>query len=631
MLPPPLLRFRRLIIIAIHLVLIPVGYLAAFALRFDLPLPERYLSLWLTTLPFLVPIRFGALAAFGMHLGWWRHVGMRDLVDLVKAITVSSAILLAVLFLNGQLEGMPRSVLVLDWLMAVVLLGGVRFLVRGAREARSGWTGVERRGMRTLVIGAGEGGERLIRQVRQGGAGIRPIGLVDDDPLKRGMRLHGISVIGTIADLPRLVERHRPEFLTIAIPSASREEMRRIVECCMATGIEFKIVPPLAELLDGRARVSQLRTVQVEDLLGRDAVDLDAGTVRANLEGKVVLVSGGAGSIGSELARQIARFQPGRLILLDQAESPLYFIDIEIRKLHPHSDIVPVVADVTDRGRLERVFSAYRPDYVFHAAAYKHVPLMEVNATEAVRNNAFGTLNVAECAAEHGAAKFVLISTDKAVRPSSIMGATKRVAERIVLGWPSLRNSDTDFRAVRFGNVLGSDGSVVPVFRRQLAAGGPLTVTHPDVTRYFMTIPEAVQLVLQAAVLPEAAGRISMLEMGEPVRIVDLAENLIRLSGLEPHKDVSIVFSGLRPGEKLCEELMSEVEVTVPTTVDKIQVVQTDEIDAAAVEQGLDRLATAVEVGAHQDLVNAICALVPECVPPLREAWVRSTGERTPR
>jgi FlaA1/EpsC-like NDP-sugar epimerase len=305
--------------------------------------------------------------------------------------------------------------------------------------------------------------------------------------------------------------------------------------------------------------------------------------------------------------------------VVDQAESPLYFTHLELKRAHPSLDVVPVIADITDQARMERLFRALRPQHVFHAAAYKHVPLMEDNVVEAARNNVLGTLCVAQCAAKVGAERFVLISTDKAVYPSSVMGATKRLAEQIVLGWPGLRGSETDFRAVRFGNVLGSDGSVIPLFKRQLEAGQPLTVTHPEVTRYFMTIPEAVQLVLQAASLPEAARHIAMLDMGEPVRIVDLAENLIRLSGLEPYRDVPIVFTGLRPGEKLHEELMSSREETVPTAVGKIRIVRTDEPDAGHLTSGLDRLGAAVALGAEADILSAICALVPECVAPLRE------------
>jgi FlaA1/EpsC-like NDP-sugar epimerase len=520
-------------------------------------------------------------------------------------------------------------VVVLDWAGALLLFGGGRFAVRAFREERLvPWRA--RQGRRTLIIGAGAAAERLLREVqRDRESDICPLVIVDDDPSKQGMRLHGVPVLGGIERLAELAAKGRVELLVIAIPSATREQMRAIVESCMATGVDFKIVPSIRELLDGRARLGQLRNVQIEDLLGREAVDLGLDGPRSDLEGRVVLVTGGAGSIGSELARQIAGFNPARLIVLDQAESPLYFVHLDLAQAHPGLPLTPIVADVTDRGRMERVFARYRPDFVFHAAAYKHVPLMENNVVEAVRNNVLGTLCVAECAARFGAEKFVLISTDKAVHPSSVMGATKRVAEQVVLGWPALRRASTDFRAVRFGNVLGSDGSVIPLFKRQMAAGQPLTVTHPEVTRYFMTIPEAVQLVLQAAALPEAAGRISMLEMGEPVRIVDLAENLVRLSGLEPHTDVRIVFTGLRPGEKLHEELVSELEASVPTTVPKVRVVQTSEPPSEWLTAGLDRLGAAAALGEAGDALVALCALVPESSTALRErtAGVARTGE----
>lgn len=617
MLPTNILALRRPAVLLLHLLLIPAAFYLAFALRFDVPLPEQYASIFLRTAPILLALRLGAFALFGLNRGWWRHVGMKDLLALVQAVSVSTFAFLTAIYFTGQLAGFPRSVLILDWIIAIFLFGGARFCVRALRETFGGKHEIDRRGTRALIVGAGDAAERLLRQVWQGGTGLRPVGLVDDDPTKQGMRLHGVPIVGTPSDLSGLLRRYHAEMIVIAVPSASRDEMKRLVELCMATEVEFRIVPPLQELLDGRARVSQLRKVEVEDLLGRDAIHLNLGTVRRDLQGRTVLVTGAAGSIGSELVRQIAGFKPARLILVEQAESPLYFLHLDVHRLHREVEIVPIVADVADRARMERVFAEHRPDSVFHAAAYKHVPLMEANASEAVRNNVFGTLHVAECAARYGAERFVLISTDKAVRPSSVMGATKRIAERIVLGWPALRQSATDFRAVRFGNVLGSDGSVIPVFRQQLARGGPLTVTDPAVTRYFMTIPEAVQLVLQAAALPEAAGRISMLEMGDPVRIVDLAENLIRLSGLEPYTDVPIVFTGLRPGEKLYEELMSEVEATVPTSQEKILIVQTDEPDPEVVQSGLDRLAAGVEVGNARDLLHALCGLVPECVAPL--------------
>jgi FlaA1/EpsC-like NDP-sugar epimerase len=625
MLPAFLLRLRRPIVLALHLMLVPVGYYAAFSLRFDFRPPQAYLDLFWRTVPYLVVLRLACFALFGLFHGWWRHVGMRDLVDLVRATTVSSILLVLCLFMTGDLQGpgtaspLPRSVLVLDWITAVILFGGVRFAVRAFREERLlPWR--QPRGKRTLIIGAGTASERLLRESqREGESELCPVAVVDDDAGKRGMRLHGIPVLGTVDDVPDLVRKGSIQQIVIAIPSATRKEMRRIVDACLKTEVDFKIVPSMRELLDGRARLGQLRNVEIEDLLGREAIELELVGPQGDLGGRTVMVTGGAGSIGSELARQVATFAPKRLIVLDQAESPLYFVNLELRTLHPELDVVAVVADITDHGRMESVFARYRPDFVFHAAAYKHVPLMEDNPVEAVRNNVIGTLCVAQAAARYGADKFVLISTDKAVYPSSVMGATKRLAEQIVLGWPALREAETDFRAVRFGNVLGSDGSVIPLFKKQLAAGQPITVTDREVTRYFMTIPEAVQLVLQASALPDATRRISMLEMGEPVRIVELAENLIRLSGLEPYTDVPIVFTGLRPGEKLHEELMSERELTIPTAVSKVRIVQTAEPDPESLMAGLDRLAAAAAVGSARDILDSIRDLVPECVSPLRE------------
>jgi FlaA1/EpsC-like NDP-sugar epimerase len=632
MLKSLLVRFRRPTLLVLHLLLIPIGYYAAFALRFDFDVPAEHLELYWRTMPYLLVLRLASFAFFNLFQGWWRHVGMRDLVDLVRATTASSVLLLPTLFMVGGFHGdtglqIPRVVLVLDWLVALVLFGGLRFLVRAFREERLvPWR--QPNGRRTLLIGAGKGAERLLRETQRGDSdGVVPVALVDDDPEKRGMRLHGIPVLGSVRDIPALVESCRIQQLVIAIPSASRPEMRGIVDACLKTGLDCKIIPSMREMLDGRARLGELRNVQIEDLLGREAIQLDMDGPSGDIAGRIVMVTGGAGSIGSELGRQAALYGPRRLILLDQSESALYFMHLELRAAHPELEITPIVADVTDHARMESVFGRYRPDFVFHAAAYKHVPLMEEHPVEAIRNNVLGTFCVAQMAARFGAEKFVLISTDKAVNPSSVMGATKRIAELIVLGWPALRASDTDFRAVRFGNVLGSDGSVIPLFKRQLAANQPLTVTHPDVTRYFMTIPEAVQLVLQAAALPEACGRIAMLDMGEPIRIVELAENLVRLSGLEPYVEVPIIFTGLRPGEKLHEELLSAVEATVSTSLDRVRVVQSCSIDPDTLTSGIDRLAATAAVGSHPDVLGALRALLPECVPPLRDRGL-ITSER---
>ncbi len=614
-----ILRFRRPVIVAVHVVLVVVGYYLAFQLRFDFRLPHEYLPLFWRTLPFLVVLRLLAFAYYGLHRGYWRHVGIEDLLDLGKAVTLSSLSFVVALFATGTLAGMPRSVLALDWVVAIFLSGGVRFAARWLQEGQVPWG--RPHGKRTLIVGAGEAAEQLVRQFRHDGrrSAVRIIGLVDDDPAKQRVSLHGARVLGTCRDLGWLTLRHRIELLVIAMPSASGEQIRQIVRRCMSTGIEFKILPPLRDLLKSRVRLGKLRNVQLEDMLGRPPVTLDLSAVERDLSGHVVVVTGAAGSIGAELGRQVARFRPSRLLLLDQAESPLYFLQLELTQAYPDLDIVPIVGDITDEARVEEVFGTYRPEYIFHAAAYKHVPMMESNPAEAVRNNVLGTLLLAQTAARLGAKRFVLISTDKAVNPSSIMGATKRIAERVVLGLPALRATPTDFRVVRFGNVLGSNGSVVPLFRQQLAAGGPLTVTHPEVTRYFMIIPEAVQLVLKAAALPEAAGRIALLEMGQPIRIADLAENLIRLSGLEPYSDVQIRFVGLRPGEKLHEELTSEVERTVPTSVEKVRVMERNESSGAAIEQGIIGLSAALAFGGRERLLAEIAALVPECVGPLRD------------
>src|SRR6266550_68167 len=542
-LPSRPVLYRRTLILLVNVALIPLAYLTAFGLRFDFQIPPQEFAHFQSTVWYLLGIRLIVFWAGGLYRGYWKHVGLRDLVDLGLAVTISSAAFVAALSLLGLLRGMPRSVFLLDWVVMIFFSGGIRFAARALRENRLARARLDD-GRRTFIIGAGEGGEQLLRQVlHDPRAGMNVVGFVDDKPETHGRTLHGVPVLGHTGRLKELAAKYD------------------------------------VELLKKRATIDQLRDVAIEDLLGRDPVHLNLEQIKQDLAGKSILVTGGAGSIGSELARQIASYGPARLVLLERAESALYFTHLEVAKANPGVEVVPFIGSITNPDRLEEMFRLYQPNYVFHAAAYKHVPMLESNATEAVWNNVFGTLRVAECAALHGVEKFVLISTDKAVNPTSVLGATKRIGERIVLELPSLCEAATDFRAVRFGNVLGSDGSVVPLFKRQISAGGPVKVTHPDVTRYFMTISESVALVLQAAALPEAARRISILEMGKPIRILELAEQLIRLSGLEPYRDISIAFSGLRPGEKLAEELVACAEDTVATSDDKIRVIERNGAD----------------------------------------------------
>ncbi|MEP7227577.1 MAG: nucleoside-diphosphate sugar epimerase/dehydratase [Gemmatimonadales bacterium] len=606
---------------ALHLLLIVVGYRLAYELRFDFDTPVEEAQMFWISLPLLVILRLATYSAAGVFRAYWLHFGLQDLLNLALAVTLSSLAFVLALFLSHLFPGVPRSVLLVDWASAIFFAGGIPFIARSLREGPVPFA--TPRGRRTLIIGAGARAEQVLREARRAETcALHPVGLVDLNGAHQGRSIRGVRVVGTVDDLPRVSEKLRAEFAIIALEQGELTEMRRVVDLCIAAGLEFKTLPSLHELLEGSSGVNQLRNVRIEDLLGRPTVNLDLSPVAADMRNRVVLLTGAAGSIGSELARQIAPFGPARLVLLDQAESDLYFVHLELSDAHPSLDLVPVICDITNATRLAQVYAQHSPDYVVHAAAYKHVPLMEANVLEAVRNNVLGTLLVATTAVRYGARKVLVVSTDKAIRPSSVMGATKRLAERIIFGLPNLHRSGTDFRAVRFGNVLASKGSVIPLFERQLAAGGPLTVTHPLVQRYFMTIPEAAQLVLQAGSLPEAAGAIAMLEMGEPVRILDLAEKLIRFSGRMPGRDVHIAFTGLRPGEKLTEDLISALEATVPTSSQKIRISQTTESAGSELVQKLSRLFAYLDAGDREGLLATLCDLVPECVSPLRDHQV---------
>jgi FlaA1/EpsC-like NDP-sugar epimerase len=575
---------RRLVIAGVHLALVTVAYLLAFMLRFEFRLPAGEWERFLRTLPFLLLARMAVFAWFHLYEGLWRYVSMRDILAILRAATLSSLIFVVSVFgLFGP--GFPRSVFVLDWVLCLALVGGVRLALRALRESSRRYGRGQRR--RAFIVGAGDAGEMLLREMdRSLTLNYEVVGFIDDDPRKQGRRIHGIEVVGTLEELPGLCGAKAVQELLIAIPSATPEQRRRILEGCRKSGVPFKSVPALSELLQGKARIGQLQEVRPEDLLGREAVRLDLDRLREELRGRRILVTGAGGSIGSELCRQLAAFEPELLVLFERAESSLYFVHLELHSRHRKLQVVPVVGDILDRQKVEEAITAYAPEVIYHAAAYKHVPLMEAHPLEAIENNVFGTETVALAARRGGVKKFVLISTDKAVRPVGVMGMTKRVAECLLL---SLDGGPTTFVAVRFGNVLGSDGSVLPLFRWQIAQGGPVTVTDPEATRYFMLLSEAAQLVLQAGAMGKG-GEIFFLDMGKPVRILDLAQNLVRLSGLEPGRDIPIQVVGLRPGERLSEALVQEQEELLPTAHDKVLMVQNHRFDPAGFRQDLERL-----------------------------------------
>jgi FlaA1/EpsC-like NDP-sugar epimerase len=524
-----------------------LSYALAFLLRFEFSWPERYTATFLATLPLLIVLRHVCHLLFRLTTGRWRFVGVDDVLRLAAATLVGSAAFLAVTRVAPFPLPVPISVVAGEAILSVLFTSAVWISYRAAFEAlRFRMAGRGKEEIRVLIIGAGESG---------------------------------------YMDLRAITEAYRVGELILAVPYATPAQMRVIVERCESTELPFRVLPSIAEVLAGHVRLDQIREVRIEDLLGREPVRLELQELADDLSGACVLITGAAGSIGSELSRQIALHTPATLVLFDQAETELYYLELEIRERHPKLHIVPVIGDIVDRDAVEAVFESYGPTHVFHAAAYKHVPMMEANVRQAVRNNAIGTWVLAEAAGRHGALKFVLVSTDKAVKPVSVMGATKRLAEMVVLETQD-RHPGTVYAAVRFGNVLGSNGSVIPLFKRQLAAGKPLTVTHPDATRYFMTIPEAVQLILQASLLEEIRGQIAMLEMGEPVRILDLARNLLRLSGNRSRKR-SIVFTGMRPGEKLHEELVAPDEETIETTIPKVRLIRSGDAAGQAVTETL--------------------------------------------
>ncbi len=581
----------------------------AVLLRFEFTFPG---DLWVHfgyALPIWVLTKVALFEALGLGRGCWRYISTPELCRLIAAIGAGAVAGAAGIALLAP-PGFPRSLYVLDFLVCVLLTSGVRVGFRVAAELRT-----QRRsqgGQRTFVYGAGAAGVLLVRECRANrNVGFSVTGFIDDDCNKVGTLIQGVRVLGGGEKLPELARRYGVSDILIAIPSASGAQMTRILAHCHSAGLRFRTMPPLSDIIQGRELAKQIREVAVEDLLGRTPVHLEEDHIRAKLQGQVVLVTGAAGSIGSELCRQIARFEPKEIIGYDTAESGLFFLEAEMRESYPHVSFHPEIGSIQNAARITETLRQYTPAVLYHAAAYKHVPLMEQHIFEAAENNILGTYRVALAAAQCGVGDFVMVSSDKAVRPTSIMGATKRIAELII---NSLQGFETTFVSVRFGNVLGSSGSVVPIFRQQIAAGGPVRVTHPEMRRYFMTIPEAAQLVLQASTMGKG-GEIFVLDMGEPVRIVELAQRMILLSGLRPEQDIRIEFTGIRPGEKLHEELTSLEENAAPTYHPKVRIFMGNGVPEEGIRPHIDLVERLCEARDAAGLILAMKALVPDYNP----------------
>ena len=561
-----------------------MAYTGAYLLRFEFTLTPRNLGQIMLVLPWLIPLKLAVFSAFGLYKGMWRYSSLDDLWRLAGGCLLSTLLIVVNVFFVYGLTGFSRAVFLLDGLLTFVMTGGVRMAIRtyyASKKSSKGehvWPFPQFKHSppdreRILIIGAGRSGEKILREIFDNPhLDHEVIGFLDDDPGKKGRSIHGVPVFGAVDLLPEVLRKHEVDQVFISTPSASGSEMRRIIAICEGCRAAFKTLPAIGQILDGQVSIKALRDVDYEDLLRRAPVHLDTAGMQDYLSGRSIMVTGAGGSIGSELCRQLVRFDPERLILVDAAEANLYAIQMELRHECKFSAYHAVLCRVQHRKTMEKIFKNYRPDVIFHAAAYKHVPILELNPLEAVFNNVLGSQTVMNLAAQYGTRHFVLVSTDKAVRPTNVMGASKRLTELIL---QSMKGSGTRFMAVRFGNVLASSGSVIPLFRKQIEHGGPVTVTHPEVTRYFMTIPEAACLILAAGAIGEG-GEIFVLQMGSPVKIYEMAKDLIRLSGKQPGKDIEILFTGLRPGEKLYEELITREEDVKRTKHDKITVLKTN-------------------------------------------------------
>ena len=606
---------RKIALAEADVICINIAVLLAFLAVHGISIPQEFVNVLPKMCIVFTVISIFIYSTFQLYKSLWKYASVDELMMIILSSLIAS--LAAYICCSLLIITIPVNVYLLYCLISMAFTAGVRLSFRVLRRLHVVrlCNGVKEY-KRVMIVGAGEAGAMVIKELKNHPEmGLKPVAAIDDDKAKQGARILGVPVYGGREYIKEIAERKAIDEIIVAMPSVPRSEIRSILNECKKTKCRLRTLPGIYELINGKITVKHIRDVQIEDLLGREPVKINLEEVSQYLEDKVVLVTGGGGSIGSELCRQVARFKPRKLLILDIYENNAYMLHQELFRHYPELDQEVLIASIQDRPRIEAIFSKYRPDVVFHAAAHKHVPLMEGNPTEAIKNNVFGTLNVAECADKYGAKRFVLISTDKAVNPTNIMGATKRVAEMIIQAMDA--HSKTEFVAVRFGNVLGSNGSVIPLFKKQIEEGGPVTVTHPEVNRYFMTIPEAVQLVIQAGAMAKG-GEIFVLDMGEPVKIVDLARDLIRLSGFEPDVDIKIEFTGLRPGEKLYEELLMAEEGLTATKHEKIFIGKPLFSDLDTLRKELDNLKH-ILMGSDEGLVEYIARLVPTYRPMRKE------------
>lgn len=611
------------------MIIVFISIYLSHLIRFDFDIPSSNRTTFFFILPYLFCVKLISFYFFDLYRGMWRYTSINDLLNIIKATTVSTFCIIVVVLYVNRFESVSRSVFIIDWFLTIFFLIGLRlftrFLFMKFTESISLNDILDvlmqtikmgrEKGRGVIIIGAGDCGEMICREFKEN-ASVRShlIGFVDDDNSKIGRKIHGISVLGRIEDLGRIAEAENASQVIIAIPSASPDRMRQIVSLCKSVEIEFKTVPNMGEIIDGKVSISSIRNVEYRDLLGRKQVQLNRDEIGRYLNKKSVLVTGAAGSIGSGLCQQICRYEPRSILLFERSESPLYEIDLELKKIFKNIEIIPILGDIQDKDELNKIFNLFRPEIVFHAAAYKHVPMLEHYPWKAIENNIIGTKNLVALSDEYKCEKFVFVSTDKAVNPFNVMGASKRVAEMFVQNKSVIEKSKTNFITVRFGNVIGSVGSVIPLFKKQIQDGGPVTVTHPGMIRYFMLIPEACQLILQAGAMGKG-GEIFILEMGEPVNIDKMARDLIRFSGFEPDDEIKIIYTGLRPGEKLFEELMTDQENVVPTKHKKIMVLESSQVDSNKLATNVEKLKKAARKRDSIEIRDIFQKLVPEYVP----------------